>query len=52
MGVIVWSARPDSLFVELNALVLHAAEDHGAEPSVTHRQSIRPQLRRLDVPEA
>ena len=42
MGVVVRPARPERLFVELDALAGHSAEDHGAEAPVAHGQGFVP----------
>ncbi len=43
---------PDRIFVELQPLVGDAAEDHGAEATVSDRERLVPIGRRLAVPEA
>ena len=51
MRVVVRLAGPDGLFVELDALVRDAAEDHGAQAAVAHRQGFHPELGGLAIPE-
>ena len=49
--VVVRLARPDGALVELDALVVDAAEDHRAQPAVADGQGFHPQIRGLAVPE-
>ena len=51
MRVIVRLAGPDGAFVELDALLGRAAEDHCAQPAVADRQSFFPLDGGLAVPE-
>src|SRR5579872_4325930 len=50
MGVVVGFAGPNGGFVELDALVAGAAEDHGAHAAVSDRQGFHPELGRLLIP--
>src|SRR5262245_51450607 len=49
--VIVRLPFPQSVFIELNALIRDPAEHHRAHSAVAHGQSIGPLLGRLAVPE-
>src|SRR4051812_8162526 len=51
MRVVVRLAGPDSMLVELDALVGRPAKNHGPHPAVANWKRVRPDLRRLLVPE-
>src|SRR5262249_61593190 len=48
---IAFFSRPDSVLVELQALLLDAAEDHRAKPAVPDRQRLVPIGSRSPVPQ-
>jgi hypothetical protein len=51
IGGVPAAARPVGFLVELDALARHAAEHHGAEAPVPHRQRFQPLGRRSAVPQ-
>ena len=51
-GGIVRSARPQGVLVELETLCPYAAEHHGPEAAVAHRESFEPLFGRLVVEQA
>ena len=51
MGVVVRLAGPDRAFVELDPLVLDAAEDHRTQMTVTDRQRLDPLPGGLAIPQ-
>src|ERR1700722_7075245 len=48
--VIVGLAFPQSVFIELDALIRHAAKNHCSQPAIADGQGVRPLLRRLCIP--
>ena len=50
-GIAVGMTRPHGFFVQLDTLGARLAKHHGAQTSVTHRQSFHPLLRRLVIPQ-
>jgi hypothetical protein len=52
IGVVVRSAAPKHVFVDLQMLLRNTAEEHGPEPPVTKRQGVRPLLRRSVIAQA
>ena len=49
--VVVWTARPEGLLVELDCLHVGAPIDHGAEMGVAYRERLQPVGGRFRVPE-
>ena len=51
VGVVAWSACPEGVFVELDAVVSGTTEDHGAEATVADGECFHPVAGRFVVPE-
>ena len=49
--VVIGAAAPESLFVELQDVVLHPSVDHGTHIGIAYREGFEPMLRRLVIPE-